>query len=538
MPLPESWHHYKKSLFEAPSLGMRLDLSRMNLPESYVQDMAPAMEKVFDAMEALEAGAIANPDEGRMVGHYWLRNPKLAPTQEIRKKIQWSIEDTANFAEAVHRGAIRPPSSPAFRHVTVVGIGGSALGPELSYRALSGPEDRMKFHFLDNGDPDGVDTFLTRVGEELQTCLCLVISKSGNTLETKNTMQELRHAYAQRGLNFSQHAVVITSPGSTLDDEAQRENFLARFPLWTWVGGRTSLFSTVGLLPAALQGIDTQRLLAGASAMDEQTRHRDTASNPAALLALAWFHAGEGRGLLDMVVLPYKDRLDFLVRYLQQLVMESLGKARDLEGKVVHQGLTVYGNKGSTDQHALVQQLREGPEDFFATFVEVLREREGTMVPLERGHTSGDYLHGFLLGTREALYECGRRSITLSLERIDAFRLGALIALFERAVSFYASLVGINAYHQPGVEAGKQAAAEVLELQRLLLRHLPQEKEGCTVEDLAKSMEKEEEIETIFQLLERLCANPERGVEKILEHDPASGPFGARYRAHLLPTTQ
>ncbi len=158
-----------------------------------------------------------------------------------------------------------------------------------------------------------------------------------------------------------------------------------------------------------------------------------------------------------MVILPYKDRLALFCKYLQQLVMESLGKEKDLAGKVVHQGIAVYGNKGSTDQHAYVQQLRDGVAEFLR---HLHRGRARIARPsrfeVEAGVTSGDYLQGFLRGTRAALYENGRDSITLSIPQVDAFQVGALIALYERAVGFYGSLVNINAYHQPGVEAGKK----------------------------------------------------------------------------------
>jgi len=169
-----------------------------------------------------------------------------------------------------------------------------------------------------------------------------------------------------------------------------------------------------------------------------------------------------------MVVLPYKDRLLLLSRYLQQLVMESLGKELDRQGKTVHQGIAVYGNKGSTDQHAYVQQLRDGRHDFFATFVRVLRDRDGASTDVEPGITSGDYLDGLWQGTRKALFEKGRASATLCCEVLDERVLGALIALFERTVGIYAELVDVNAYHQPGVEAGKKAAAVVLDLQHKL----------------------------------------------------------------------
>lgn len=178
-------------------------------------------------------------------------------------------------------------------------------------------------------------------------------------------------------MEFAQYAVAITSVDSNLDKLAKEEGWLARFPMYDWVGGRTSEMSAVGLVPAALQGIDVRAILDGAKEMDDATRVPDVKNNPAALLALSWYFAGNGKGEKDMVVLPYKDSLFLFSRYLQQLVMESLGKEKDLDGKVVHQGIAVYGNKGSTDQHAYVQQLREGVANFFATFVEVLEDRQG-----------------------------------------------------------------------------------------------------------------------------------------------------------------
>jgi glucose-6-phosphate isomerase len=199
--------------------------------------------------------------------------------------------------------------------------------------------------------------------------------------------------------------------------------------------------------------------------MDDVTREPITAKNPAALLALMWYFATDGRGSKDMVVLPYKDRLLLFSRYLQQLVMESLGKELDLQGRVVNQGLSVYGNKGSTDQHAYVQQLREGVNNFFVTFIEVLKDRpSATSMEVDPGVTTGDYLQGFYLGTRDALTEKDRSSITITVNDVSPRTLGQLIALYERVVGLYAALIGINAYHQPGVEAGKKAATGVIAL--------------------------------------------------------------------------
>ena len=311
-----------------------------------------------------------------------------------------------------------------------------------------------------------------------------------------------------------------------MDKYANDNGWLARFPMWDWVGGRTSETSAVGLLPAALQGLDIDGILAGARACDEITRQRDVIRNPAALLALMWYYAGDGRGARAMVVLPYKDRLELFSKYLQQLVMESLGKEKDLSGKVVHQGLTVYGNKGSTDQHAYIQQLRDGLNNFFTVFIEVLKDRAEPSIEVETGATSGDFLGGFLLGTRRALYEKGRESITITLNRLSAQSIGTLFALFERAVGLYASLMYVNASHQPGVEAGKKAAAGVLKLQSQILELLKTNSANpLTVAEIAVGLGAEQEAETIFKICTHLAAN-NRGLRTF----PGRTPFEAKYQ--------
>src|SRR5262249_11265204 len=159
-------------------------------------------------------------------------------------------------------------------------------------------------------DPDGMDKVLNQLKDQFGQTLCLVISKSGGTKETRNGMLEAEAAWTRAGLGFARHAVAITGVGSELDKHAVGQQWLRRFPMWDWVGGRTSELSAVGLVPAALQGLDVDALLAGARACDEITRQPVSAQNPAAQLALMWYFLGDGRGSKDMVVLPYKDRLE------------------------------------------------------------------------------------------------------------------------------------------------------------------------------------------------------------------------------------
>ena len=514
-----NWERFKSLHCAPPKLGLTLDVSRMPFPGDYLDSLASRFQQAFADMAVLEQGAVANPDENRMVGHYWLRASHLAPAEEIAEAITGTLASIKEFATKVHRGDIAPPGGGKFREVLVIGIGGSALGPQFVSHALGrlrGRRDKMRLSFFDNTDPDGMDYVLAELGSRLKHTLVLVISKSGGTLETRNGMLEARAAFARHGLDHSKHFVAVTGAGSKLDQLAQKESWQARFPMWDWVGGRTSEFSAVGLLPAALQGIKIDQMLAGAAAMDAVTRQPSLRGNPAALLAAMWLWATDGRGAKDMVILPYKDRLLLFSRYLQQLVMESLGKELDLAGRTVNQGIAVYGNKGSTDQHAYVQQLREGVNNFFVTFIEVLKDRDQpASLEVESGVTSGDYLQGFMLGTREALAEKDRHSITITIPDISPRSIGMLIALYERAVGFYASLVGINAYHQPGVEAGKQAAGGVIELRRQIVAALHATAgTAFTAESLAARINQSATTELVFKILEHLAANPGNGIVK------------------------
>jgi glucose-6-phosphate isomerase len=507
------WERYQRHLCDCPSIGMQLDISRMAFPDDYFHRMEPAMQNAFRAMALLEAGDVANPDEQRMVGHYWLRSPERAPSPEIRRAIESTVKTILKFAHAVHKGSIKPEKRRRFTRLLCIGIGGSALGPQFVSDALGTSLDRLKLSFLDNTDPDGIDRVLSDIGNDLASTLTIVISKSGGTIETRNGMLETAEAYRKKRLKFEKHAVAVTGVGSRLDNQAINDKWISRFPMWDWVGGRTSITSAVGLLPMALQGIDIIDFVSGAAMCDTFTRDTTTSANPAALLALMWYHATDGRGSRDMVILPYKDRLQLFAKYLQQLIMESIGKEKDLDGRTVNQGISVYGNKGATDQHAYVQQLREGVNNFFATFIEVLEDRAVHSIEVERGVTSGDYLNSYLQGTRNALYENGRQSLTITINRIDARSVGALIALYERAVGFYASLVNINAYHQPGVEAGKKMASAVIDLQAQVLSYLRAHPGRLfSADEVAKNISVEDQAEMVFAVLRHASANKDHRI--------------------------
>ena len=295
MPSSSLWQRFQRYFLRYDDLHFSVDTSRMNFADDFFAKMQPRIDKAFKAMRQLEAGAIANPDEDRMVGHYWLRNPSLAPNAELRAEIEQTNSRIKEFAANVHAGKIAAANGKKFEHLLLIGIGGSALGPQFIADALATARDPADIYFFDNTDPDGFDRVFEKIGARLAQTLVIVISKSG----------------------------------------------------------------------------------------------------------------------------------------------------------------------GSTDQHAYVQQLRDGVLNFFVTFIEVQKDRHGPPFEVEKGVTSGDYLHGFLRGTRSALYENGRESITINIPDVDAASIGALIALYERTVGFYGSLVNINAYHQPGVEAGEKSDGKI-----------------------------------------------------------------------------
>src|ERR1044072_2497147 len=184
------WPRFQQYFLRYDDLGFSLDISRMRFPDGFFETMRPRVDKAFAAMRELEAGAMGNPDENRMVGHYWLRDATLAPTAELRAEIEQTNERIKRFASDIHVGRITSKDGRPFEHVLLVGIGGSALGPQFIADALGTARDAMSIHFFDNTDPDGFDRIFSRFGTVLPRTLVVVISKAGGTNETRNGMLE------------------------------------------------------------------------------------------------------------------------------------------------------------------------------------------------------------------------------------------------------------------------------------------------------------------------------------------------------------
>ena len=496
-----SWDKYCNYLWFDKQVNIWLDISKINFTLDQISSLENKFKNVFSALKELEAGAISNIDEKRQVGHYWLRNPSVAPSNLIKDAINNEIRDISEFGENILEGKITNNKNQKFTNVLWIGIGGSGLGPLLITEALQENSCGLNFSYIDNIDPFLISEKLDELSDKLATTLFVVVSKSGGTPEPKIAMNIIKKHVENKNLDWNSNAIAITMKDSQLYKKAQFENWLKIFNLPDWVGGRTSITSSVGLLPLALINRDVSEFIKGAAIMDELTRIPNIKDNPAALLSSAWFFSGDGIGKRDMVVLPYRDRLQVFSKYLQQLVMESLGKKFNRKGEIVHQGISVFGNKGSTDQHAYVQQLRDGIDNFFCVFIELLDTPNSNYY--FDSENPKEFLSGFLQGTRSALSNENRQSITITLDKLNCLTLGALIALFERAVSFYAELVDINAYDQPGVEAGKKAASEIIDYQKQVTE-LFNNGEELSIKEIT-SLLGNSSAEPIFFIIRQMC---------------------------------
>lgn len=363
-----------------------------------------------------------------------------------------------------------------FEDVVVLGIGGSGLGAVAVRDALLGPfwnersdEEREHFprlHVLDNPDPVTFEALLGHV--DPARALFNVVSKSGSTAETMAQYLAARERVeAAVGEERARgHFLFTTDPAvGALRQIADAEGIPA-LPVPENVGGRFSVLSPVGLLPAAVCGVDVPELLAGAADMEERCRTGELGVNPAGVLGTLLYLADHESGRPIHVMMPYSDRLRSLGLWFQQLWAESLGKAQHLDGTPAHVGPTPLASVGATDQHSLLQLLREGPQDKVVVFVALTDAGVDVAIPGRHpgipslaylgGHTLGELLDTERRATAEALRRAGRPNVTLVLERLDARALGELFMLLEIATVYAGALYGVDALDQPGVELGKQ----------------------------------------------------------------------------------
>ena len=362
-----------------------------------------------------------------------------------------------------------------FENVVVIGIGGSSLGTATLRESLLGAgwnerdgearDHYPRLYVLENPDPHSFNGLLERL--DLPRTLFNVVSKSGSTAETMaqflvvwNRLEEALGPEKVHG-----HFLFTTSPDSGALRSMAVERGIPTLPVPENVGGRFSVLSPVGLLPAAVTGIDIESLLQGAGEMVERCASPVLLENPAGLLACLLHAADTEMGASIHVLMPYADRLRSFALWFQQLWAESLGKASSRSGERVEVGPTPLPAVGATDQHSQVQLFMEGPRDKVLIFLGVEDVGDPVTIPgafpdvsslsYLSGHSLGALLDAERRATTEALRRQGRPSMTLEVERIDARSLGALFMLFQIATVYAGALYGIDPLDQPGVELGK-----------------------------------------------------------------------------------
>lgn len=423
---------------------------------------------------ALEGGVDAELFEGRMADAF---GEAHSAVERQRSSGVLGFLDLPYASETVDQvQTLAEGYGQWFEDVVVLGIGGSGLGAKALRDALLGPfwndhsdEERDHFprlHVVDNPDPFTMRGLLERV--DPARTLFNVVSKSGATAETmaqyllvRERVDEAVGAESARG-----HFLFTTDPVSGALRRIGEAEDIPMLPVPENVGGRFSVLSPVGLLPAAVCGVDLAALLAGAAAMEERSRSGRLAENPAGVIATLLHHADRVQGRPIHVLMPYSDRLRSVALWFQQLWAESLGKARTVDGEPTQTGPTPVAALGATDQHSFLQLLMEGPSDKVVVFVEVSDHGPDAVIPQRHpeikelsylgGHTFGELINTERRATAEALRLAGRPNATLVMPDVSAGTLGQLLMLLQVATVYAGALYGVDPLDQPGVELSKR----------------------------------------------------------------------------------
>ncbi|MDR3898697.1 MAG: glucose-6-phosphate isomerase [Duodenibacillus sp.] len=436
--------------------GLTVDIGRQRMTADDLDGLFElARDKgVLEASAAMRRGEIVNPSEGRAALHTALRDPRVnAP---YHAEVQRALERICLFADMVRSGRYCGCRGDKITDVINVGIGGSEMGPRTVYHALRGVQPPVRLHFLSAADGVSFDRIVGQLNP-FKT-LIIVSSKSFRTRETAVNAAALDQWLLEAGISGADRArhmlVVSANPEAAGEMNLPQENF---FPIWEWVGGRFSVWSAIGLCDAIALGSDAfLALLAGAHAMDMHVESSGLRENVPLLMALVSYWNSVKLGIALHCCLPYDERLRNMVLWQQQLEMESLGKSVGLDGEEVpdRTGQGIWGGHGNESQHSFYQWLREGTANSSIDLLWCERP----------GHRHAD-LHRVLIANAKAQAEAlvtreGSRWFnavtTISIDELDAARLGALMALYEHKTTMLGTLYGINPFDQPGVEFGKK----------------------------------------------------------------------------------
>ncbi|KAJ3445249.1 glucose-6-phosphate isomerase [Anaeramoeba flamelloides] len=468
--------------FHCNETDFTLDYSGMvENKEKLLTSHSDLVNLALDTVQKIEKGEIVNKtevtqeSENRAVDHYNLRMKKELVEG---KSLSISLKYNAKIVEEITpilKGELKAPNGQKYTDVIFNGIGGSSLGPYMlvisqygiDYNTLSGLP--MKLHFTSNTDPDSFSHLIKKL--DLNTTILVSISKSGTTSETKGNLEAFTQILKDQGIEkIGAHMIAITTADSLLDKFAKKNQFLASYVMNVETGGRTSICSAVGMVPAAFAQINFEEFLKGQSTMDEMTRRPEVSENPAMIISLAIEELTHNEKHKNMIMLCYSDFLKEFPNYLQQLYMESIGKNYDIFGKTKHEGQTIFGGVGTMVQHAFMQQVQKGIKDCFVRFLNFRKRKSDFLV--ESSGSMGRQLLGFVKGTESALTKNNVPFFTTTFKMNNPFNVGMMVALEERIVTFIGAFRQINCYDQPGVQAGKLACKHFNALSKIVLNNL------------------------------------------------------------------
>ncbi|QEX21337.1 glucose-6-phosphate isomerase [Hypericibacter adhaerens] len=467
--------HARADRFALELEGLFLDYSKNRLTNKTIDLLRALAEEAQLAhwIERLFAGEPVNGSEGRPAFHMALRADPAQPMRigevDVMPEVAAQLARMEEFSEALRGGRWTGYDGRPIADLVSIGIGGSYLGPALAVEALAGPKPTgPRVHFLANPDGGAVSRLLA--GLDPATTLFLVVSKSFTTAETKLNADAARDWFLAQGgkrEDLPKHFRAVSTNRSAVAEFGLDAD--AAFAMWDWVGGRYSLWSTVGLPIAVAHGFAAFReLLAGARAMDRHFRSAPIERNMPALLALIGLWYNGCHGAESHAIIPYDSALGLLPAYLQQLVMESNGKGVTRDGKAVTMPTSpvVWGGVGTEVQHAFLQAFHQGPRLLPVDFIGVAEDRHGRQAHHEM-------LLANLIGQAEALMggssqtdtqrTCpgNRPSNVILMQRLDARTLGQLLALYEHKTFVEGVVWHINSFDQWGVELGKKLASRV-----------------------------------------------------------------------------
>lgn len=438
--------------------SMRISLDYNNMMADMIGEEQGIKKAELYSLEPKMKAAAANMTEKRKTGKMVWR--------ELPYSQKEVVEDILTTSAAIKE---------RFENFVLLGIGGSALGPIAVQRALNHlyynelPKEKRggcpRFYVIDNADPEWMEALFDII--DVRHTLFNVVTKSGSTSETMAQFLIVKDMLKKAvGAKYHEHIIATTDgrKGSLL--KIARQEGFKTFYIPRGVGGRFSELSPVGLLPAAVCGIDIEELLAGGAYMDKICSTDDVLNNPAYMAATLQYIATE-RGKNISVMMPYAESLRYIADWYAQLWAESLGKKIDINGNEIYAGQTPVKALGVTDQHSQIQLYTEGPFDKVVTFLRVGKYRSEVAIPngykdiptvsFLEGHTMNQLMHAEQMATEYALYKAKRMNRTIILPEINAFTLGQLIYFLEVETAFAGELLNINAFNQPGVEEGKNA---------------------------------------------------------------------------------